>query len=475
MQVIKETTKQVKVSIDRLTVVAALIDHRSWWAVNKASFTSFDSKEAQAAYNGDIQKVWTRIRRQFEGLDGLAKLKNEGICLLKERPTEDNLHPENLAYIEQPKFHKEMIRIDFNPNYGAMQTEAGQYLQKFLNKIEDKHFSRLDLAIDVKGYPEIANYNQWTTGVSTKAFHGRSGKLETLYCGAATSEKQVRFYNKQLERNKAAHKEVIPYSWWRYELQLRGRQVSSYGQQAMNLLKDFYIPEEFSSNLTEDEQRKLFVWKNLEKQGEKYFDHFTDNPSARKRMKAILKKAHKENGIALLMGKAVVNSYQDIKNQLARICGRFNIENAEVTTIDEDKAGKTEDHLKKTSGVKPNTRQGKTVNKPAEFSAVKQNEQNKQNKQNKRNEQPKNAEKPKASELYLKLLSEKEKQENVDQKGGYEVKDRKYYWLMKHGQKVVDRGKNILLWLTDTQIKEQLASGRIKLVEDPTGNTISRE
>lgn len=77
--------------------------------------------------------------------------------------------------------------------------------------------------------------------------------------------------------------------------------------------------------------------------------------------------------------------------------------------------------------------------------------------------------------MYLKLLSEKEKQENVDQKGGYEVKDRKYYWLMKHGQKVVDRGKNILLWLTDTQIKEQLASGRIKLVEDSTGNTISRE
>ena len=470
MQVVKETTKQVKVSIDRLTVVAALIDRRSWWAVNKASFTSFDSKEAQAAYNGDIQKVWTRIRRQFEGLGGLAKLQNEGICLLKERPTEDNSHPENLAYIEQPKFHKEMIRIDFNPNYGVMQTEAGQYLQKFLNKIEDKHFSRLDLAIDVKGYPEIANYNQWTTGVSTKAFHGRSGKLETLYCGAATSEKQVRFYNKQLERNRAAHREVIPYSWWRYELQLRGRQVSSYGQQAMNLLKDFYIPEEFSSNLTEDEQRKLFVWKNLEKQGENYFDHFASNASARKRMKAILKKAHKENGLALLMGKAVVNSYQDIKNQLARICGRFNIENAEVTTIDEDKAGKTEDHLKKASGVKPNTtRQSKTVNKQAKTT------QDKQNKQNKQNEQPKNAEKPKTSELYLKLLSEKEKQENVDQKGGYEVKDRKYYWLMKHGQKVVDHGKNILLWLTDTQIKEQLASGRIKLVEDSTGNTISRE
>ena len=186
-------------------------------------------------------------------------------------------------------------------------------------------------------------------------------------------------------------------------------------------------------------------------------------------MKAILKKAHKENGLALLMGRAVVNSYQDIKNQLAQICGRFNIENAEVTTINEDKAGKTEDHLKKTSGVKPNTRQGKTVNKQAKTT------QDKQNKQNKQNEQPKNAEKPKASELYLKLLSEKEKQENVDQKGGYEVKDRKYYWLMKHGQKVVDHGKTILLWLTDSQIKEQLASGRIKLVEDSTGNTISRE
>lgn len=469
MRVVEETPKQVKVSIDRLTAVAALIDPRSWWAVNKASFTSFDSKEAQAAYNSDIQKVWTRIRRQFEGLGGLAKLQNEGICLLKERPTEDNLHPENLAYIEQPKFHKEMIRIDFNPNYGVMQTEAGQYLQKFLNKIEDKHFSRLDLAIDVKGYPEIVHYRQWTTGVSKKVFYDRSGKLETLYCGAAKSEKQVRFYNKQVERNKAAHKEVIPYSWWRYELQLRGRQVSSYGQQAIDLLKDFYVPNVYSSNLTENEQQKLMALMFMEENGLNYFDHFTNNASARKRMKSILKKAHKENGLALLMGKAVVNNYQDIKNQLAQICGRFNIENAEVTTINEDKAGKTEDHLKKTSGVKPNTRQGKTVNKQAKTT------QDKRNKQNKQNEQPKNAEKPKVSELYLKLLSEKEKQENVDQKGGYEVKDRKYYWLMKHGQKVVDHGKNILLWLTDSQIKEQLASGRIKLVEDPTGNTISRE
>lgn len=466
MQVVKETTKQVKVSIDRLTVVAALIDPRSWWAVNKASFTSFDSKEAQAAYNSDIQKVWTRIRRQFEGLDGLAKLQNEGICLLKERPTEDNLHPENLAYIEQPKFHKEMIRIDFNPNYGVMQTEAGQYLQKFLNKIEDKHFSRLDLAIDVKGYPEIVHYRQWTTGVSKKVFYDRSGKLETLYCGAAKSEKQVRFYNKQVERNKAAHKEVIPYSWWRYELQLRGRQVSSYGQQAIDLLKDFYVPNVYSSNLTENEQQKLMALMFMEENGLNYFDHFTNNASARKRMKSILKKAHKENGLSLLMGKAVVNSYQDIKNQLAQICGRFNIENAEVTTINEDKAGKTEDHLRKTSGAKPNTRQGKAINKQAKTT---------QDKQNKQNEQPKNAEKPKASELYLKLLSEKEKQENVDQKGRYEVKGRKYYWLMKHGQKVVDHGKTILLWLTDSQIKEQLASGRIKLVEDSTGNTISRE
>ena len=76
---------------------------------------------------------------------------------------------------------------------------------------------------------------------------------------------------------------------------------------------------------------------------------------------------------------------------------------------------------------------------------------------------------------YDRKKIEKEKQENVDQKGGYEVKDRKYYWLMKHGQKVVDHGKTILLWLTDSQIKEQLASGRIKLVEDSTGKTISRE
>ncbi len=461
MQVIKETTKQVKVSIDRLTVVAALIDPHSWWAVNKASFTSFDSKEAQAAYNSDIQKVWARIRHQFEGLNGLAKLKNEGICLLKERPTQRQPHPENLAYIEQPKFHKEMIRIDFNPNYGVMQTEAGQCLQKFLNKIEDKHFSRLDLAIDVKGYPEIVNYRQWTTGVSKKVFYDRSGKLETLYCGAAKSEKQVRFYNKRVERNKAAHQEVISYSWWRYELQLRGRQVSSYGQQAIDLLKDFYVPNVYSSKLTKNEQQKLMALMFMEENGLNYFDHFADNASARKRMKAILKKATKENGIAMLMGKAVVNSYQDIKNQLAQICGRFNIENAEVTTVNEDKADHADhaDHLKKDSGVKPNTKQAKSVNK--------------------QDHQTKNAEKSKskvkASKLYLKLLSEKEKQENVNQKGGYEVKDRKYYWLMKHGQKVVDHGKHILLWLTDIQIKDKLASGRIKLVEDSTGNPISRE
>lgn len=378
MQVVKETTQQVKVSIDRLTVVAALINPHSWWVINKASFTSssFDSKEAQAAYNADIQQVWARIRRQFEDLNGLAKLKNDGICLLKERPTEDNSQPQILAYIEQPKYHKELIRIDFNPNYGVMQTEAGQYLQKFLDQIEDKHFSRLDLAIDVKGYPEVANYRQWTTGVSKRVFYDRSGKLETLYCGAAKSEKQVRFYNKQVERNKAAHKEVITYSWWRYELQLRGRQVSSYGQQAIDLLKDFYVPNVYSSKLTKNEQQKLMALMFMEENGLNYFDHFADNATARKRMKAILKKATKENGISVLMGKAVVNSYQDIKNQLAKICGRFNIENAEVTTVNEDKA----DHLKKDSEVKPNkpnTKQGKSVNKQAK-AADKQNKQNKQ-------------------------------------------------------------------------------------------------
>lgn len=85
-----------------------------------------------------------------------------------------------------------------------------------------------------------------------RPYFGQSGQLETAYWGARSSERQVRLYNKRVERLKK--KEVLPDNvkfWWRLELQLRRSRADEWVKVVHETLDSFYsprfIPESFKA------------------------------------------------------------------------------------------------------------------------------------------------------------------------------------------------------------------------------------
>ena len=111
---------------------------------------------------------------------------------------------------------REKGRIDFNPN--KIQHFLKINLKDFIKLMfEDPHFSRADVACDIINLDdEYVNQYRLVDAVSFRPYYGQSGQLETAYWGARSSERQVRLYNKRVERLKK--KEVLPENvkfWWR--------------------------------------------------------------------------------------------------------------------------------------------------------------------------------------------------------------------------------------------------------------------
>jgi len=162
---------------------------------------------------------------------------------------------QQIAYIEMPEYHTDKIRVDFNPNH-SMNTEGGDWLIETLHKLPNKHFSRLDIAIDVFNYPDLYLYDFYKFGASKTSWRGRGRKLETNYWGSRTSQQQIRLYDKKVEQ-KNKGKTVEFESWWRLEFQLRGHKASNYFKVINDMLDDFYIVDYKNPNLTDSEQNKL--------------------------------------------------------------------------------------------------------------------------------------------------------------------------------------------------------------------------
>lgn len=164
---------------------------------------------------------------------------------------------ENIAYVEVLPFldkatGREKGRIDFNPN--KIQDFLKINLKDFIKLMfEDPHFSRADVACDIINLDdEYVNQYRLVDAVSFRPYYGQSGQLETAYWGARSSERQVRLYNKRVERLKK--KEVLPDNvkcWWRLELQLRRSRANEWVKVVHETLDSFYsprfIPESFKA------------------------------------------------------------------------------------------------------------------------------------------------------------------------------------------------------------------------------------
>ena len=132
---------------------------------------------------------------------------------------------ENVAYVEVPTHQTDEIRVDFNPKRlrWDLTSEWAQFLIWFLQQLENKKFSRLDLAFDMIDL-DVRGYLPYVFGASKSLFYDRAWNLGTIYAGARSSKSQIRFYDKKAERKHAGY-EVKDLSFWRLELQLRGNRT----------------------------------------------------------------------------------------------------------------------------------------------------------------------------------------------------------------------------------------------------------
>lgn len=170
---------------------------------------------------------------------------------------------ENIAYVEVLPFldkatGREKGRIDFNPN--KIQHFLKINLKDFIKLMfEDPHFSRADVACDIIDLDdEYVNQYRLVDAVSFRPYYGQSGALETAYWGARSSERQVRLYNKKVERLKK--KEVLPENvkfWWRLEMQLRRSRADEWVKVVHETLDSFYSPQTLPMNLSATEKIML--------------------------------------------------------------------------------------------------------------------------------------------------------------------------------------------------------------------------
>lgn len=110
------------------------------------------------------------------------------------------------------------IRIEFNPNKADIKKLAFILAPFPVHKINLIRISRIDCAIDytIKLNPKFFGCHH----VSKKMYYYDKNDVDTLYFGAASSDKQIRMYNKKNEL-KAKEDVTLPCEFWRVEAQVR--------------------------------------------------------------------------------------------------------------------------------------------------------------------------------------------------------------------------------------------------------------
>lgn len=230
----------------------------------------------------------------------------------------EHVSPEQVAYIEMPKYQVNKIRIDFNPNH-SMNSEGGLWLRNLLSKLPQKHFSRADIAIDILNAPEIEYYQVWKFGCSETIYMNRKREMETIYWGKASSQQQIRLYNKKVEQEKRHGKIVNLNAWWRLEMQLRGDKVEEYPRLVAEMLEDFYRADYESNKLTRSEQDKLahLILNPM------YYGHLPR--TSQQRLREIIRKSKPENGLSYEIAKGFKDALPMLEKELYTYKGQFHI------------------------------------------------------------------------------------------------------------------------------------------------------
>ncbi|WP_105145759.1 replication initiation protein [Streptococcus suis] len=126
-------------------------------------------------------------------------------------------------------FNARPFRLEFNPN--KLRQIDLTIIETIIPNLEDISITRTDLAFDLLEV-DCSEFIVEKKGrpVATKYYLSQTGRLETKYLGASRSEKQIRLYDKKVERLANGSDKEKDFArqfehWWRLEFQLRNRAV----------------------------------------------------------------------------------------------------------------------------------------------------------------------------------------------------------------------------------------------------------
>jgi len=275
------------VSIDRITVVGRL-------------------EISLQDLNNQLGKAWEFRNGSFE--------------FLRE---DDDGNTEHLAWLEENKFKQYDWRLDFNPNH-ISEFERLE-IAKVIQKLDNPHFSRLDIAFDVFNDPQAMNYRVYRWNVKEmmiETYKGRQKRVETIYWGARKSEEQIRLYDKF--REQTAKQKEIPAGvtdWARLELQLRGKRPTEWLEATEKMLDQFKVSN--FSKIDDYKIRGVLIGLNS---GEIMWEELSKTTRAKYR-KMINDGVGFDNSLSVDLVKVLFDNLEKLQNELQLLLNEFGIHN----------------------------------------------------------------------------------------------------------------------------------------------------
>lgn len=204
------------------------------------------------------------------------------------------------------------MRLEFNPNRLA-DYHWHVLLQDILPLMAFKHLSRADLAFDLDTDLSRLKVN-YKRNVKTKYYLSETNELETLYLGSSTSERQMRMYNKKLERESSNDDSLAEYkNCWRIEFQMRREAINSWETILNDYTFNFNLDFSDIENLADKLILEAIADKRISFSGIK-------EKKERERLRRIFKRVtEKDSDVKDLLQKAIKKEAPRLAGELAEL------------------------------------------------------------------------------------------------------------------------------------------------------------
>jgi len=248
------------------------------------------------------------------------EFRNGSFEFLRE---DDDGNTEHLAWLEENKFKQYDWRLDFNPNH-ISEFERLE-IAKVIQKLDNPHFSRLDIAFDVFNDPQAMNYRVYRWNVKEmmiETYKGRQKRVETIYWGARKSEEQIRLYDKY--REQTAKQKEIPAGvtdWARLELQLRGKRPEEWLEATEKMLDQFKVSD--FTKVDDYKIRSVLIALDL---GLVNWDELSKDTRTKYR-KMINDGVGFDNSLSVDLVKVLFDNLEKLQNELELLLNEFGIHN----------------------------------------------------------------------------------------------------------------------------------------------------